>query len=302
MGRKEEQAQALGYKKRWGDRRDGRRLRQIDGMHAYMPFLMKNRCDAEVYINEEFDLTELAHYLERKNGPDAPYKMTMFHVCVAAISKVVRMRPYLNRYIAGKRMYQRDRMTVAFVAKRRFVDHSEEALMILECKDDMTVQDIGRKIVGDVHQAREAKGGTADAALDILKKLPRFLVSLFVWFQRVSDYWDFYPRVLVDADTNFVSVLVSNLGSIKCGAPYHHLQNFGTNGVVVTIGEMKEKFVLQTDGTTEKRVVCDFGFTLDERIGDGFYFARSVKLYEWLLQHPEMLEKQIQEEIPYEPR
>ena len=38
--KKKAQLQELGYVKRFGDRIDGRRLRDIDAMHAYMPYLM----------------------------------------------------------------------------------------------------------------------------------------------------------------------------------------------------------------------------------------------------------------------
>ena len=37
------------------------------------------------------------------------------------------------------------------------------------------------------------------------------------------------------------------------------------------------------------------GATLDERIGDGFYFARSLKLIKYIFAHPELLEKPFNE-------
>ena len=46
------------------------------------------------------------------------------------------------------------------------------------------------------------------------------------------------------------------------------------------------------------RDVVDIQVTLDERIADGFYFARSLKLISYLLEHPEELEKPIAEELP----
>ena len=41
--------------KKWGDRYDAYRVRDIDGMHFYMAYLMPKRTDAEVYINEKID-------------------------------------------------------------------------------------------------------------------------------------------------------------------------------------------------------------------------------------------------------
>ena len=53
--------------RRWGDRYDAYRIRDIDGMHFYMAYLMPKRTDAEVYINEKIDVTDLLEYIKEKN-------------------------------------------------------------------------------------------------------------------------------------------------------------------------------------------------------------------------------------------
>ena len=40
----------------------------------------------------------------------------------------------------------------------------------------------------------------------------------------------------------------------------------------------------------------DLGLTVDERIADGFYFARSLRLVKHIFANPEMLDKPIGEE------
>ena len=49
------------YKKRWGDRRDARWVREVDGMHAIMPHLMPKRTDAEVYLAARMDAVSYTH-------------------------------------------------------------------------------------------------------------------------------------------------------------------------------------------------------------------------------------------------
>jgi len=46
--------------------------------------------------------------------------------------------------------------------------------------------------------------------------------------------------------------------------------------------------------------VVDFGITLDERIADGFYFARSVKLLKHIIENPALLEEPLIEGVEYE--
>lgn len=53
-------------KRRFGDRRDGRLIRQQDGMHLIMPMIYPNRCDNEAFISERIDLTSIDKYLAKK--------------------------------------------------------------------------------------------------------------------------------------------------------------------------------------------------------------------------------------------
>lgn len=43
------------------------------------PHLMDKRTDAEVYVNMEFDVTEVLRYIEEKNRGEEEYKATLFH-------------------------------------------------------------------------------------------------------------------------------------------------------------------------------------------------------------------------------
>ncbi len=45
---------------------------------------------------------------------------------------------------------------------------------------------------------------------------------------------------------------------------------------MVTVGTLHKEEVLMEDGHKEIRDVIDIGATLDERIADGFYFARRL--------------------------
>ena len=52
-------------KRRLGDRKDGRLLRELDAMHFIVPLLYPNRCDNEAYISERIDLTNINAYLAK---------------------------------------------------------------------------------------------------------------------------------------------------------------------------------------------------------------------------------------------
>jgi len=286
--------------RKWGDRYDAKRIRDIDGMHFYMAYLMPKRCDAEVYINEKLDITELLKYINEKNAT-GERKVTLFHCMIAAVARTVKMRPLLNRYISGKHYYMRNDISMGFTVKKQFTDHAEETLMIYHPKDNERLVDITDKLSPKVSEIKkENKSQSVDDILNIVKKLPKPIMHIFMALMRFMDNTGLMPKAFSSVDTNYVTVLLSNLGSIKCDAVYHHLNNFGTNGIVITIGEMHKEVVLNDENKLVARDVVNIGATLDERIADGFYFARSLKLIKYLFKNPELLDKALEEEIDFE--
>ena len=277
------------------DRPDGKYIKDITGIQALMMNIYPNRTDSEVYLSDKIDATELMKYLEKKNAEHPDYKTTLFHCALTALTRMVKERPCLNRFIQGRRMYQRYEISLSFVAKRLFKDGAEEALMVLTPSDEDTLDSISRQIVGDVTQMRKnpAKKTGSDAVIDNLAKLPRPLLMLVSKLIRILDFWGHLPHFVWETDVNYSTILASNLGSIKCPSVYHHLNNYGTNSIMVTIGTLHKEQVLMPDGSVQVRDMIDIGATLDERIADGFYFARSLKLIKYIFANPELLDQPI---------
>ena len=279
-----------------GDRRDGTWIKDVTGLQTIMMHLWPKRTDCEVYLNDTFDATELVKYIEKKNAEHPEFHTTMFHCIVTAVARMMHEREGMNRFIQGRRLYQKDEISLSFIAKRRFADYAEESLMVLVPKKTDTLEDISRKIYGDVKQTRERPAAEGiDDVIDQFAKIPRPLLMLVLGAIKRLDFFGMVPKALTEGDTHYTSVLLSNLGSIKCPSVYHHLANYGTNSFIITIGTLHKEEILMEDGHREIRDVIDIGATLDERIGDGFYFARSLKLIKHIMAHPELLDQPIGE-------
>ena len=287
--------------RRWGDRRDGRWVK-APGLQTIMSYLMPKRTDCEVYLHDTIDATELTAWLAERNALHPEYKTTVFHCFVTVMARMVRERPKMNRFIQGWRMYERDEVSLSFVAKRRFADGADESLMVFVPGDGDTLDDVSRKIAGDVREMRKSETSTGgiDALLDSLAKLPRLFLAAFVRVVRWLDFWGVNPKALTEGDPNYSSVFLSNLGSIRCPAVYHHLNNYGTNSIMITVGTLHKEKLLMDDGSEQIRDVIDIGATLDERIADGFYFARSLRLAKHIFAHPELLDRPLGEESGFE--
>ena len=223
-------------KRHIGDRRDGTLLRDIDSMHIIMPMIYPNRCDNEAFISERIDLTNVDAYIAKRNAENPVFKFTLFHLIVAAILKVIVLRPKLNRFIANKNLYQRKELSASFVIKKQFNDASEEGMAFIRANGDSTLDTLREDLYKQITHVK--KGGTDSTmdAMEFLKKLPRFVVKFFIALMRWCDRHGIVPKSLVASDPYYASVILSNLGSIKLRSGYHHLTYWGPPSLFVVVG------------------------------------------------------------------
>ena len=163
-------------KRKMGDRRDGKLLRNVDAMHFLMPLIYPNRCDNEAFISERINLTNINKYLEKKNSTNPEYKYNLFQVIVSAVLKTITLRPKMNIFIANKNMYQRNEVSAAFVIKKVFEDNSEEGMAFIHSKESDTIEDVHNDIYRQVNRCRkEKKQDSTVEAMELLNKVPRFI-------------------------------------------------------------------------------------------------------------------------------
>ena len=287
-------------KKRRGDRKDGRLMRELDSLHYVTGILYPNRCDNEAYISQRIDLTNMNAYIAKKNETETEFPYTMFHLVLAALMKTITLRPKLNRFIVNSNFYQRNEVSAAFVVKKQFSDKGAEALAFLHGREEDTVEDVHAYIRQQVTECRSDKVDASTAGMDMFNKMPRWMGKAIVRFLMFLDRHGWVPSDLIATDPYYSSVVISNLGSIKLKCGYHHLTNWGTCSLFCIIGEKKKSPFINEDGTMSMRETLELGLTIDERLADGYYYSKSVRLLEYLLTHPEELEKPMNEEVQYE--
>ncbi|MEA4964519.1 MAG: 2-oxo acid dehydrogenase subunit E2 [Oscillospiraceae bacterium] len=286
-------------KRRMGDRKDGYLLRDLDGMHFIVPLIYPNRCDNEAFLSERIDLTNADAYLAKRNVENPEFQYTVFHLIVAAMIKTITLRPKMNRFIANKNMYQRNEVSASFVVKKQFSDEAQEGLAFVHATEKTTLETIHQDIYRQVIDCRSGKGDSSSDSMDVLNRMPRFLSKFLVWIITRLDVHGKVPNFLIATDPYYSSIVLTNLGSIKLHSGYHHLTNWGTNSVFVAIGAIKKRPFYDDDGNATMKNSIDLGLTIDERIADGYYYSKTVKLLRHLLENPELLERPACEEAVY---
>lgn len=283
----------------FGDRKDGKLVKDIDGMHFICPIIYPKRCDNEAFISERIDLTNVDKYLKKKNKNNPEDKYNLFQIIVTASLKMLYLRPKMNYFIANSNLYCRDEKTCSFVVKKKFSDNGGEGLATLIAKPEYTINDIHDYIYKVVNHERSGGSDSSTDFMELFKKLPRVISKWLVHIVMWLDKHGLVPVPLVESDPYYSSVVVTNLGSIKLHSAYHHLTNWGTNSIFIAIGEIKKRPFIDEKGNTSMKNSVDLGITIDERIADGYYYSRTIALLKTLLENPELLEETLDTEVDY---
>lgn len=278
-------------KRRFGDRYDGYRVRELDLPFHIMPVIMPKRCDSEVFFKETVDIGPLEEYVRRKRKEDLPHLKTL-HVVMAAMVRVLALRPRMNRFIIGKKVYAHNNIRFGMTIKRSLSMDGEETEVLPEFLPTDTLYDVVKTFNEEWEKAVNAgeEGNDADRVTRLLAFVPTWVKTFSVWALRRLDQVGWLPKALYKGSPFHNSIYLTDVGSLGIDSVYHHLYEFGTNSLFLAIGKKITEHYIDSQGEIAKRKVMNFRFVIDERICDGFYHASAMKLFCKYLKHPELLE------------
>ena len=272
------------------DRVDGRRIRDPGPFHAILPFLMRGRNESAVYYSKDMDVEAAVRYVHRRNAGSGERRFTLFGLILAAAAQTFVLKPRLNRFVHGRSLYERNSLKFSFIVKKRLTEDAKETTAQVSFPKDVTIDTAADIIAREVAQAR-GEGMTPDEKeASIIHRIPfgKFFVSRTF---RLLDRFNIAPKFMLESDPLYSSAFFANLGSIGLDTPFHHLYEWGTASLFVVVGRLFQKESRGSDGLLRRKNYINIKMSLDERIADGLYFARSAALFQRLIQHPERMEQ-----------
>ena len=297
----------MSEKVRFGDRYDATRVRDLDPLQSFMNLLMGERAENEALCELEINMSSLLSYIEKKNAENSnpQFRYTFFHAVLAALCRTIQARPKLNWFVRNKKYWQRRVISFAFVAKKQKTDGSAEELIITKYDKDSDISPIEQmhnstcKMVSEIRKSNESHDETIKIIKSLLKA-PGPLLNFIGFIIRKLGKHGRLPKSFVKANPYDATCFVTNLGSIKLNLNYHHLINFGSNSLFIVIGEKTKKPVFTEDGGFRFEEFLPLSITLDERIADGVYFGKSLRILKALLLKPELLDISANTEIDFD--
>ena len=273
----------------FGRRADGRVLREIDPIIALTPYLMPMRCDAQVMSNYKLDYEKMARYIVEQGNKG--HKFTFMEIIFAAFVRAVSQIPEINRFVVNKRLYARTQLTISFALLKDTGDPEKIEENTVKCYFDPrdTIYDVADRVSAAIEQNRreEADNSTMKVAKLLLNPI---LANIVVAIARITDRYGILPKYILDASPFHTTMFFTQMASIGMPAVNHHIYNFGTTSLFVSMGTIQRETQAAPDGTVKRKRWLPAGFTADERICAGAVYAKMVNRMMHYLNQPELLE------------
>jgi hypothetical protein len=268
-------------------RPDGELVKNESPVRSIMPYIMRGRNESIIYHEAWYDITKARAFLRAFNHEhDRDQPATLFHLFMWACAQTLADRPGLNRFVSGGRMYRRKGIFVTFAAKKEIADDAPLVTVKLEFWKDEPFADCCKRIVASIKDGRSARNSNVDKELALAMMLPGPVLSLVMGLLRWLDRVNLMPGWMIDGDPMFTSMVLSNLGSVGLDRTSHHLYEYGTAGLFGCLGLPRKQLVPDRAGNPVVRDILEVRWSLDERVNDGLYSARTLNQLKKLIEDP----------------
>ena len=266
-------------------RADGYRIRTNDAMYELVPYIMPYRYDASNSVTVDIDLDLMQDYIRkcRKKG----INMSHMSIIIAGALRIASQNPFLNRFVMNRKIYARNHFCVSFVTLQPGKTSDTVNKLYFNLDDDIFT--VNRKVQEAIERTQQPTSQNAlDKLMTSLVRIP-FLVGAAVGVLKFIDKYFTLPFSIINASPFHTSLFITNLASIRTNAIYHHLYEFGTTGIFISMGQ-PERRIEKNGETVEEKKIMPLGIVTDERIANGHYYGRCFRELNRYYKNPELLE------------
>ena len=269
-------------------RKDGIRLKITDPMYTVAAHIMDKRMDSMNMITIDIPVDPVADYVHRKR--DEGMKISRLAVLLAAYIRVIDEFPKLNHFIVNSNIYARNELAVGMVVLQGGDITQQGTMSKIYFQPTDNVYKVQERLTEYIDENRKEnpENGTEKiiAALLSIPGLLRGGVKILRWM----DKHGLLPKSIIDMSPFHISLVITDLASIRTNAIYHHIYEFGTTSVAMAMGVNRE-VPKRKGGEIIHEKCMPLGIVMDERIASGSYFALAFRRFQDYMAHPEKLEE-----------
>lgn len=278
-------------------RPDGRAIKNLEPMQMIMPYVMKTRTDSMNMYEDTFACEPMDAYIKAKT--EEGISLGYMHIIIAAMVRMIALRPQLNRFCMNGKIYARPKIWVSFVVHPTLRDESVGTTIKLCFEGTETILEVAEivnKAIEKETVARTGENDTDKLLRTLMKKIPGPFIKLVVNILMWMDKHNILPKAIVELSPFHTSLFITNLKSLGINHVFHHTYEFGTTGLFFAMGKEKQVPVVKNGEPTAQKEM-GFGLVSDERFCDGLYFALSLRKLRKIMQNPSVLEKPLDKKV-----
>lgn len=283
-------AERYSRKRRFGDRQDGRKLRNVPSGERLTPFFLNTRQNAVETLAESVEISTAEAWLQdiTRRGNR---KITMFHVVLAAYARTVSYCPGFNRFIAGQHIFARNEIEVIISGAALDKDETSSRFIKVKLDPDDTVYDVYRKVNDRIDRMKaDYETRSRDQLADIFIRLPRFLLRLGTGLIRLLDYFGLIGPALLQLSPYHGSIRVGDNSELGLPPFTPTLSNFGNVSLAVSLGKPRNTTEVEKSGNVKRRRYLDYNIAMDSRVCNSIYMAAALKYWNYFIANPAELE------------
>lgn len=235
--------------------------------HQTEILIMPTRNEGTITASVHVEAPQLITFLKDRKLRFFPY---VLFACLVSVNQ----HPVMRRFVMGHRIYDHKRLWISTVIKKDKMDESSSHFVKFEIKETMKAMEIQSLLDELIAQTKSDQTHSSDRLMSALSLIPGFLFSIGIKIAAWLDRIDLLPNAIIQADPLHTGLIIANLGSIQGQSVAHHLFNWGTCSLVITIGQFDD------DGKV------DFTFSIDERIAEGVAFFKAIETFKKVLEDP----------------
>jgi hypothetical protein len=218
---------ATTYKRRLGDRADGRRLRTLDPMANVATYLMATRSGSQNLFSDAVDIEKMNKYIHEKRNQGLPNFGAM-HVLVGAYVRTISQKPGINRFVNGNRIYARNNIEVSMAVKKTLELNAPETMIKFIFEPNATIYEIYEQMTQKISEFQQASDEQSafDKLVYLLNYIPRPIMRGTVNLLKWLDYHGWIPRFLTLLSPFHGSLVITSMASLGINPVHHHLYNY----------------------------------------------------------------------------
>lgn len=272
------------------NRPDGRPIK-VPGFTKLMPMVSGSRTKSTIFFEQDLYLDKTMDFIKEfnKSRKEGTRRLSVFQIFLCAIARGLSEKPKMNRFIINNRYYQRNHISTAFVTKISLHEDAEEVNVMIPLEPDDNLDSVNERFTQSVNNIKAGSSNNSSEQVDVFEKLPVPILNLIINVYKFLDNHNWVTASMLRVFPFYTSIFLANLGSVQLDSPLHHLFDMGTNGIFVALGIVhKEKFI-DEDNIIQNRKRMKITFSYDDRIMDGLYAGKAIKLLKKYVENPELL-------------